>query len=184
MPNMKRLLLAAFFCIAIFGPALCQTQTGKEPPFSLTLSALTPSAEAGQRIELKIVLRNLTNHDLEYQYDIRNYQDRSNNFDVWDASGKKLEPIKKHNPQIGDTFEPVSPHVVKPGETETSGVTITLIYDMTKPGTYTIQGCRKVSGQTNDRAVRSNKITVTVVAPLVPAPAPPHKRASLNFVKS
>jgi hypothetical protein len=109
MHNMKRPLLAICFCIAIFGPALCQTQSAKEPPFSLTLSTLTPNVEAGQRIELNVVMKNLTNHNLEYQYEIRNYQDRSNNYDVWDASGKKLEPMKKKYPQIGDTAEPVPP---------------------------------------------------------------------------
>jgi hypothetical protein len=175
MHKMKRLLLAICFCIAIFGPALHQTQSAKEPPFSLTLSALTPSVAAGQRIELKIVMKNLTNHDLEYQHDFRNYQDRSNNYDVWDASGKKLEPIKKKYPQIGDTFEPVPPHNVKPGETETSGITITLLYDMTQPGTYTIQASRKISDEANDGVVHSNKITVSVARPLVPPPTPPQK---------
>ncbi len=174
MRNMKRLLLAIGFCIAIFGPALCQTQSAKEP-FSLTLSVLTPSVEAGQRIELKIVMKNLTNHELEYQHEIRNYQDRSNNYDVWDASGKKLEPIKKKYPQIGDTAEPVPPHIVKPGETETSGITITLLYDMTQPGTYTIQASRKISDEANDGVVHSNKITVSVAGPLVPPPTPPQR---------
>lgn len=164
---MKRLLLAVCFCMAIFGPTLCQTQSVQEPPFSLTLSALTPSVETGQRIELKIVMKNLTNHDLEYQRDIRNYQDRSNNYDVWDDSGKKLEHIKKKYPQIGDTFEPVPPRIVKPGETEASGITITLLYDMTRPGTYTIQASRKISGERDDGIVHSNKITVTVTRPSV-----------------
>lgn len=176
MCNMKYLFLAACFCIAISGPAPCQTQTATEPRFSLTLSALNPRPETGQRIELKIMMKNLTNHDLEYRYDFRNGQDRSNNFDVWDASGKKLEPSKKKYPEIGDTFEPVPPHLVKPGETETSGTTITLLYDMTQPGTYTIQASRKVSDEPNDGVVHSNKIIVTVVEPLVPPrPAPPQK---------
>lgn len=171
MRNMKRLLLAISFCIAIFGPALCQTQSAKEP-FSLTLSALTPTVEAGQRIELKVVMKNLTNHDLEYQYEIRNYLDRSNDYDVWDASGKKLEPIKKKYPQIGDTFEPFPPHIVKPGETETSGITITLLYDLTPPGTYTVQAWRKISGEASAGVVHSNKIAVSVAGPLVPPPTP------------
>jgi len=175
MRNMKRLLLAVCFDIAIFGPALCQTQSAKEPPFSLTLSALTPRVEAGQRVELKIVMKNLTNHNLEYQHDFRNYQDRSNNYDVWDASGKKLEPTKKKYPQIGDTFEPVPAHIVKPGETETSGITITLLYDMTQAGTYTIQASRKISDDANNGVVQSNKITVSVAVPLVPAPTPPQR---------
>ena len=175
MRNMKRLFLAICFCIAILGQALCQTQSAKELPFSLTLSAVTPSVEAGQQIELKIVMKNVTNHDLEYQHEIRNYQDRSNNYDVWDASGKKLEPIKKKYPQIGDTFEPVPPHIVKPGETETSGITITLLYDMTQSGVYTIQASRTISDEAIDGVVHSNKITVSVAGPLVPPPAPPQK---------
>ncbi len=172
--NMTRLLLAicVFISISIFDSGLNQTQLATESPFSLTLSALIRSVEAGQQIELKIVMKNLTNHNLEYQYDIRNYQDRSNNYDVWDASGKKVEPIKKKYPQIGDTFEPVPPHIVKPGETETSGITITVLYDMTQPGTYTIQASRKISGEAKDGVVYSNKITVSVARPLVPPPAP------------
>jgi hypothetical protein len=131
--------------------------------------------EAGQRIELKIVMKNLTNHDLEYQFEIRNYQDRSNNYDLWDARGKKLEPIKKKYPQIGDTAEGFPPHIVKPGETETSGITITPLYDMTQPGTYTIQASRKISDEANAGVVYSNKITVSVAGPLVPPPTPPQK---------
>jgi hypothetical protein len=175
MRSMNRLPLAICACIVITGPALCQTQSAKELPFSLTLSALTPGAEVGEQIELKIVMKNLTNHDLEYQLEMRNYQDRSNNYDVWDASGKKLEPIKKKYPQIGDTFEPFPPHIVKPGGTETSGITITLLYDMTHPGIYTIQASRRISDEANDGVVRSNKITVSVAGPLVPPPTPPQK---------
>ena len=167
---MNRILLAICFCIAVTGPALCQTQSAKEPPFTLTLSALTPSVEVGEQIEIKIVMKNLTNHDLEYQLEMRNYQDRSNNYDVWDASGKKLEPIKKKYPQIGDTFEGFPPHIVKPGGTESSGITITLLYDMTHPGTYTIQATRKISDEVNAGVVYSNKITVSVAGPLVPPP--------------
>lgn len=164
---MKRLLLACF-CIATYGPTPCQTQSSQatsERLFSLTLSALTPSVEAGKRIELKIVMKNLTDHNLAYQYGIRDYQDRSNDYEVWDASGKKLEPSRKKYPQIGDTFEPTLPHIVKPGETETSGIAITLLYDMTQPGTYTIQASRRISDEPNDGVVRSNKITITVTQP-------------------
>jgi len=57
---------------------------------------------------------------------------------------------------------------VKPGKTETSGITITLLHDMTQPGTYTIQGSRRISDEPNDGVVHSNKITVTAVGPLVP----------------
>ena len=175
MRSMKRLILAICLCIAITGPALCQTQSAKEPPFSLTLSALTPSAEVGEQIELKIVMKNLTNHDLEYQLEVRNYQDRSNHYDVWNASGKKLGPMKKKYPQLGDTFEAFPPHIVKPGGTETSGITITLLYDMTHPGTYTIQATRKISDEANAGVVRSNKITVSVAVPVVPPPPPPQE---------
>jgi hypothetical protein len=51
-------------------------------------------------------------------------------------------------------------YFLKPGETIKDGLTLNRLYDLTKPGKYTIQ-CQRFDEESNSW-VKSNKITITV----------------------
>jgi hypothetical protein len=50
-----------------------------------------------------------------------------------------------------------------PGESAGSSVTLTKLYDLGRPGVYTIQIWQPVSDNPTDGVVKSNIITVTVI---------------------
>ncbi len=69
-------LLSGLFILAVASAALSQATPGKQPPFSLTLKA-TPSVESGSQVELTIVMKNLSNHDLNCLLCFSNGLDRA-----------------------------------------------------------------------------------------------------------
>jgi hypothetical protein len=170
-------LLFGLLMLTVVPAALCQATSDKQPAFSLTLSSLTPSVESGSQVDVTVVMKNLSGHDLNYSLCYSNGLDRAYTYEVRDSSGKELEILTKKHPEIGQTFNSYPPHVVKPGETDSSGGVISTFYDMTRPGMYTIQVSRAISENPKDGVVKSNKITITVNAPLVPPhPAPPPQK--------
>jgi hypothetical protein len=60
----------------------------------------------------------------------------------------------------------------KPGDSWKEELTITLYYEMSRPGKYTIQVERKLPEELGVGTVKSNTITITVVAPDEPATEP------------
>jgi hypothetical protein len=51
---------------------------------------------------------------------------------------------------------------LKPGEAQAGTATITRLYDLSRPGNYTIQVSQPLSDNPEDGVVKSNTITVTV----------------------
>lgn len=173
MTSMARLFLIAYSLCALTA-VFQQSQTQPAPvlPFSLTLSALTPRVEPGSLVAVKIVMKNLSNHDLEYGVGYCNGLDRNYDYDVRDSTGKRLEFSAAKHPELF-TCHGWPPHIVKPGETDTSGGAVSNFYDLSKPGEYVIQVSRKISDRPKDGIVESNKVTISVVMPLAPKTQPP-----------
>jgi hypothetical protein len=102
-------------------------------------------------IDCSSAMNNLTGVDDRYQYDIR------------DSSGtpvgkRAIEERSFPYSRGGDRTAPC-----KPGESAWSNnVTLTRLYDLSRPGVYTIQVSRPISDNPTDGAVKSNKIAVTV----------------------
>ena len=153
--------------------AWCQGAPAHQPPFSLTLTALTPIVESGSAVHVKIVMKNLSNHDLDCTPKYINGLDRAYEFEVRHSSGKPLEDLTKKHPEIGQTFSPMPERFLKPGETTDSGEVVSEFYDMTQPGEYTVQVSRRVSENPKDGVVKSNKITVIVTDSRPKGPPPP-----------
>jgi hypothetical protein len=156
--------------------AWCQSMTS-QPPFSLNLSAAADNVTAGSDVHVKIEMKDVSNHDVDCTGAPSNGLDRAYQYEVRDDRGRLVPKIVKKHPEIGETFS-TWPCRLKPGETATAaGGLISRLYDMSRPGQYTIQVSRSISDNPKDGVVKSNKITITVTEPISgPAQAPLERR--------
>lgn len=163
-----------FLLMAIATVARCQVAQTTQPPFSLTLSTPTPKVESGSAVYIKIVMKNLSDHDINCTPNETNGLDTAFEYAVKDGNGRPVESWEKKHPEVGQVFNPRLPRSLKPSESTNSEGVVSAHYDMTQPGEYTIQVSRRVSNDPKDGVVNSNKITVTVVDS-TPKPPPPHQ---------
>ena len=152
------LLTAAFVA---FGPA---QDRGAKPPFTIRISADPSMVKVGSGVDVEVVLKNTSAKPLDCSVAISDLtgQDPSLTFDVRDERGN-LAPRRVYSyPELA-TGHAIVGCAVAPGETRTEGQDITRIYDITRPGVYTIQVSKAIS-LTNAGAgvVKSNKMTITV----------------------
>lgn len=148
-------------------------QTAK-PPFTVTISAEVPaektgpdtySLKAGSEVYIHVHLVNISNHNLSPgdDADSRTNIDFYHQYDIRDSAGHLVQKKKFTHPDIGSTGHGWAARILKPGgSTDVLTDRITGLYELTRPGTYTIQLSRAVTGNFKDGAVRSNKITVTL----------------------
>lgn len=111
---------------------------------------ITKTVTSKHEVDCSIAWSNLSGLDEKYQYDVR------------DSSGN---PVGKHTTtQPLPYMSGLSSGVCKPGEApgNSGNNTITRLYDLSRPGKYTIQVSQPTSNNPADGAVKSNTITVTV----------------------
>jgi len=148
---------------------------GPGPLAPLTISAIKDVVEAGSPVDLKVTVKNISDHLAIYptwgsQGDTK--------FDVRDSAGNQpltrrgrvllLGEGRSDDDFIGGSQAGAG---VEPGKTITVKERIPAhIYDLTKPGTYSIRIHKEILGQ----MLTSNTVTVTVVQGATPytAPAP------------
>jgi hypothetical protein len=139
-------------------------------PFTLTLGAARYEVKVGDPVDISVVMTNTSDHDVDCTTVSSNALDRSYEYDVRNEQGQRVKKIEKEH-HGGSSIWPC---VLKPGQTDTpSGGRISVLYDFSRPGKYTIQVFRSVFGDQgrprtfgkgSDHApvVASNTITVTV----------------------
>lgn len=161
-------------CAACFAAApRGQTETPK-PPFTLTISInpsnptqddtgdKTVSVRAG--VTVRIRKTNVIAHEIPKQGpDNGPFQCI---FEVRDSNGNPA-PLHKETGQqfLGGGPVPLfgtKDMVLQPGESKIDFAPVSEWYDLSKPGTYTIEVSQHVSSSPNSAVVRSNKITVTI----------------------
>jgi len=160
--------------LAVLGTASGQSASPSipQPVTSLAISALQDSVKVGSQVRIKVTLTNNSDHDLKFFRDDRG---RDCGLDVRDVSGT-LAPdthlgylLNGHVAKVDETR--VSPEdlkgnsvvsTVKAGETLAWQMNVSSRYDMSKPGSYSIQVQRQDPGMILGLALKSNKITVTV----------------------
>ncbi len=153
----RRLLLISLIC----GTAALGIAQSVQPPFTLSLTAVSPSVRAGTDVWVKIQLTNKTQHDLSAPVVDTNGVDTGYQYDVRVANGDLAAKVANAHPEI--QIGSFKSRVVKPGaSTGWEEVRVSKVYDMSRPGEYVIQVARPVSGKAEDGVVKSNTITVTV----------------------
>jgi hypothetical protein len=140
-------------------------------PFTIALSAAKSEVMAGEPVDLRVVMTNTSDHDVDCTTNGSNALDRSYEYEVTDEQGQPVHKIEKEH-HGGSSIWPC---VLKPGQTNTpSGGRISVLYEFGHPGKYTIQVSRNVWGNGNrpgtfgrgsdhPPVVKSNIIVVTVL---------------------
>jgi hypothetical protein len=147
--------------------SIAYSQAAKQP-FTITVSADKPHVNVGDGVLLNIVMTNTSDQEVDCTRNWSNALDRNYKYEVLDEYGQPMPQIVRNHPA---PFR-LSPCVIKPGETAKSGGLISILYDFSRPGKYTIQVSRGIQDDPSDELVKSNIITITVVAPEPEAAAP------------
>jgi hypothetical protein len=176
--NMR--ILFVLFMLGAAGIAWSQTP---QEPFSITISAEKPQVRAGDPVYIKIAMKNISDHDVDCTMNAVDALDRNFRYDILDENSQTVQKIPKKYPQIGDDIN-ISPCIIQPGETAHAFAgLVSILYDLTRPGKYTIQVARGVwgdgnrpgtagRGENSQPVVKSNTITITVLPPDPPADEP------------
>jgi hypothetical protein len=129
-----------------------------EQPFSITITPERVEVKAGAEVDLKVRLTNTSNRDIGprgifYAQGL----DTSYRYDCRDASGKSVAKEIFAMGGLGDVPS------LRPGESRDSTAQITNACDLSRPGKYEIQASRSIPDDPKHQAIKSNKVTITVL---------------------
>ena len=154
--------MQVFYCfLLLINLTLCQQSNN--PPFKIAITAGSPTIVAESDVWIKVSLTNNTNHDLDDSGGYVSGIDLDPNlrFEVRDERGKLVPKRTYPRPELRPGY-PVN-RTIAPGQTFTLEQRVGALYDMRKPGKYSIQVSRSVSDNPKDD-IKSNIVTVTVTA--------------------
>ena len=153
-----RFAITVIALTAAISLAIGQSQQGS--PFSLTLQAVNATVQQGAPILVELTTTNNLSQPLklgksnpgsEYQMDVR------------DAQGQPVAQTALYkdlqNPQY--VFR-LTTQILKPQESAKEQVDIGKFFDLTKPGTYSVQIQRLVPRQYGSGTVKSNIVKLTI----------------------
>ena len=168
---MKISIRLLFFAISTFfsiSNGAAQSTPGAS--FSITINTFQSNVKTGSEIRITILLKNVSDHEIEIPRTLgENRGDSFHTLEVRDNRGnvtpktqlrREIEEHGTANGQIVFQGGSVFTQVLKPTETIREGIVVTNIFDLTKPGKYTIQ-CQRFDEESKT-IVKSNMITVTV----------------------
>ena len=162
--------LLAGVCMAC---VLASGQIAK-PAFIVTISVEAPAektgansytVKAGADVFIRVHLTNISKRNLSLgdDEDSRTNIDFYHHYDVRDGAGNSLPKKTFAHPEIGSTAHGWAARILKPGaSTDVLTDRITGLYEVSRPGIYTIQLSRAITGNFKDGEVKSNTITVTL----------------------
>lgn len=153
--------MQVFYCFLLF-VNLTFCQQSNNPPFKIAITSETPTVVAESDVWIKVSLTNTSNHDLDDSggYLTRIDLDPNFRFEVRDERGKLIPKRTYPHPELRTGY-PVN-RSISPGQTFTQEQRVSALYDMRKPGKYTIQVSRRASDNPKDGEIKSNIVTVTV----------------------
>lgn len=181
-PKHRLFFLTIVFSIICVGSAFSQQANGAKPPFTLEITANVEkghserwdfvntsqsSVKAGSTIVVRIRKTNCSDHELSKSPADGGPQPWL--FTVRDSQGtilKSTAPRAPHGWIIGGgpgLLRGTKDMFLQPEEAITDSVPITNGYDMSKPGTYTIQAIQHTSNDPASPLVRSNIIRIRVL---------------------
>jgi hypothetical protein len=178
MTNFTRVIIFAFLVPGAFLNVLTAQLVSETPKFSLAIKAEKSEVVLGSDVAIRITITNISEETLTlsagyhgnlpdgYQYEVRDEQGTLNA-----RVGKRYHKLLN-----GETVQLPSRLSgssrmggLQPGKSIEDSATVSDVYQFNSPGKYTIQASRKLPGKP---VVRSNIITITVVAAETPASAP------------
>ncbi len=164
------------------GAAAVQDRWDRAPAFSLSISTEHNTVAVGSPVLLKIRLTNLSNHVLDDDanpviagdfIEVRDLSDKPalmTRF-YWHATGRKVPKEQvvagADDPHVGHGLGGRGLHV-QPGGTGQIGADITRLYDLSRPGKYTVQVSR--FDPDSRTTVKSNKVEIRITSTTGPQP--------------
>jgi len=147
----------AFYCF-LLSVGLALSQQSNNPPFKIAISLESSAIAAGDEVTIKVSLTNTSNQVVRegVMYKSGIDLDSTLDFKVLDEHGKSVP--KRTYPHEELRGGSVRFRDFQPGETITQHQPVSALYDMRKPGKYTIQVWRR----NPDYDIKSNIVTVTV----------------------
>jgi hypothetical protein len=139
-----------------------------KPPFTLNIVPAEPIVKVGSSVFVDATVVNKSNHDISVS-STKDHAGYEYPIDVWDEKGATAPETKFGRAQNGHetaedaneiTVFDVGHGTLNPGKALSDRVNVSLLYDLSHPGKYTIQFKRY--DEESKSIVRSNKITVTV----------------------
>jgi len=152
--------MQVFYCF-LLSVSLALCQQADNPPFKIAIAAESPPVVAGSDVWIKVSLTNTSDHDVNNEgaaYILGNI-DSSFQVEVRDNHGKLIPKRIYPHPELATST--VRFRSILRGETYTQNQLVSALYDMRKPGKYTVQVSRRISSNPKDD-IKSNIVTVTV----------------------
>lgn len=176
MPYLKTLLTVASFlivCSTLYGQNESSASSKKQPAIKVTLTAPQKPIKTGSTVEVSVTITNISNDAFTYvQQAVADHGGFDYKFTVRGSKGSEPPLTEFHqalkgreNPKYLTRNTPLSGSLVYrqflPAQSFTSTVDLSRLYDLRKPGTYTVQA--KVFDSHDKRTVESNVVTITVI---------------------
>jgi hypothetical protein len=146
------------------------------PQFTMTLSPVQAVVQAGSAVKAKVVTVNTSSYELYFEYPVGPDRTTSYVATVHDENGN-TPPDTPGNRRFranlvegSFTFDRI-----KPGGVSTDVIDLGRLYDLSHPGTYTIQVQR--SATISPVVVKSNSVTITVIPVDTPQTSPSSAQA-------
>ncbi|MDT8068522.1 MAG: hypothetical protein ROO76_10205 [Terriglobia bacterium] len=130
-------------------------------PFSLSISAEKSEVTNNGDVYIQITMTNTSNHDENCTSVYNNGVNKSYQYHVYSADGKKLPNISRKHPEM-ETGGSAEMCTLKPGESLTQSSLISRLVAFQGPGNYIVQVSRRDLDDPKGGAVMSNKITITI----------------------
>jgi hypothetical protein len=147
----------AIYCFVLF-VSLAVCQQSNNPPFKIAVSAENLTVVAGTEISINVSLTNTSDHNVDEGAGYgRGNLDSTFRFEVRDEHGKMVPKRAYPHPELGVPGS-VKFRTISPRETIIQEQQVSALYDMRKPGKYTIQVWRRDPKYD----IKSNIVTVTV----------------------
>jgi hypothetical protein len=147
--------------LLLFNLALFQQPN--QTPFKIVLAVENSTVVAGSDVTLDVSLTNTSNQDVSegVMYMGATGLDSTLRFEVRDGNGKLVPKRTYPHPELATGS--VKFRTISVGETLTQHQTVSALYDLRKPGKYTVQAFRSTSDNPSDD-IKSNIVTITVTA--------------------
>ena len=151
-----------FICVICLG-----SQRNPNPPFSLAITVADQSVKLGTQVRVTITLKNNSGHDIainrssvpgeaEFHYSVL----------LLDDDGKPVPGTKYWRILQGKEHETYTENVlsvtIHPNEGAKDDFTLNKLFDLSKPGKYTLQVAREIPQNLGKGLVKSNVLSLVI----------------------
>lgn len=158
---MKRNRVNILLLLAMTGFAVANCQPAREPA-SLQISAEHSTLKAGSRVFIEVSMTNKSMHPIDCSVAYSSGVDLRYRFQVWGPTGNVLPKKPRRHPELEGAGS-FSLCTLNPGESTTAeGNLLNSLFDMSQPGTYTIQLSRVIDTPSGRVQIQSNKLEINI----------------------